>query len=166
MLSPWLWHPCPWAVPLRQTSICFLLPLTPIICTPTEPWTGSSTCAPPHSQPCRQQSALGCLGRHNHHPKTRMCTFWDGFAPSPTSLGSTDTPFISCPSSHFNSATLRFQKYYDKKADLALRFWHCIGRTTKPFLNSEIRCDSSFSWLILTPRLWLHALSSFKWNYH
>lgn len=101
-------------------------------------------------------------GGHSHHPKT-----WDGFALSPCSLGSMDIPFISCQNSHFYSATLRLQKCDEKAADLALQFWPHIGRTTKPFLKSEIRCDdSSFSWLILTPRLWFHALSSFKWNYH
>lgn len=45
MLSPWLWHPCPWAVPLRQTSICLLLTLNNLYS--TEPWTGACSTTPP-----------------------------------------------------------------------------------------------------------------------
>ena len=81
----------------RQTRTYHLLwTLTPTICIPTEPRTGSSMHAPPQCQPCTQHSALGCPGGNRHHPKTQMCTFWDGFASSPTSLGSMDIPFISC----------------------------------------------------------------------
>lgn len=120
----------------------------------------------PHSQLHTQQSALGYPGGHSCHPKTWMCTFWDEFASTPPSLGSTDIAFISCYSGPFCCATLRLQKDYEKAADLAPQFWHHIGRPRKPFLKLEIRCVSSFSWLILTPRLWFHALSSFKWNYH
>lgn len=167
MLSPWLWHLGPWAVPLRQTS------MSPFEPNPKHLYSHramdrqqqhacSTTLPAVHTAVSHEVPGEG----HSHHPKTPMCTFWDGFASSPTSLGSMDILFISCQSSCFYSATLRLQKDYEKKADLALHFWHHIGRTTKPFLKSEIRCDGSFSWLTLTLRLWILALSSFKWNYH